>query len=80
MKVVLTITGSQRFGTDEPEKTSLVTEGTLEREGDILLLSYEESELTGMEGTTTVFRVEPARHHPEAQRHAGVADGVRAGA
>ena len=61
MKVVLTITGSQRFGTDEPEKTSLVTEGTLEREGDILLLSYEESELTGMEGTTTVFRVEPAR-------------------
>ena len=49
MKVVLTITGSQRFGTDEPEKTSLVTEGTLEREGDILLLSYEESELTGME-------------------------------
>ena len=30
MKVVLTITGSQRFGTDEPEKTSLVTEGTLE--------------------------------------------------
>ena len=31
MKVVLTITGSQRFGTDEPEKTSLVTEGTLER-------------------------------------------------
>ena len=38
MKVVLTITGSQRFGTDEPEKTSLVTEGTLEREGDILLL------------------------------------------
>ena len=27
MKVVLTITGSQRFGTDEPEKTSLVTEG-----------------------------------------------------
>ena len=61
MKVVLTITGSQRFGTDEPEKTSLVTEGTLEREGDILLLSYEESELTGMEGPTTVFRVEPAR-------------------
>ena len=49
MKVVLTITGSQRFGTDEPEKTSLVTEGTLEREGDILLLSYEESELTGMD-------------------------------
>ena len=52
MKVVLTITGSQRFGTDEPEKTSLVTEGTLEREGDILLLSYEESELTGMEAQT----------------------------
>ena len=37
------------------------TMSTLEREGDILLLSYEESELTGMEGTTTVFRVEPAR-------------------
>ena len=58
MKVVLTITGSQRFGTDEPEKTSLVTEGTLEREGDILLLSYEESELTGMEGTRTTLKLE----------------------
>ena len=69
MKVVLTITGSQRFGTDEPEKTSLVTEGTLEREGDILLLSYEDRVPRGA-----------CAHHPAAQRHAGVADGVRAGA
>lgn len=80
MKVVLTITGSQRFGTDEPEKTSLVTEGTLEREGDILLLSYEESELTGMEGYNDRVPRGACAHHPAAQRHAGVADGVRAGA
>ena len=79
MKVVLTITGSQRFGTDEPEKTSLVTEGTLEREGDILLLSYEESELTGME-VQRPCSAWSLRASPCSAAARGVADGVRAGA
>ena len=59
MQVVLTISSTQRFGDDVPETTELVTDGTLRREGEALILSYEETELTGMEGTTTTFRIEP---------------------
>ena len=39
----------------------LVTEGKLAVQDGALCLSYEESELTGMEGTTTVFQVEPEK-------------------
>lgn len=59
MKVLLTISGTQRFGEDEPETTELVTDGELERQGEELVISYAESELTGMEGTTTTFRIAP---------------------
>ncbi len=59
--ILLKITGVQRFQDDEPERTELVTDGTLERTEDALLLSYAESELTGMVGTTTTFRIEPER-------------------
>ena len=59
MQVVLTISSTQRFGDDAPETTELVTEGTLERENGALVLSYEETELTGMAGTPTPFRIEP---------------------
>ena len=55
MKVLLSISGTQRFGEDAPETTELVTEGELARQGDALVLSYAESELTGMEGTGTTF-------------------------
>ena len=58
MKVLLSISGTQRFGEDAPETTELVTEGELARQGDALVLSYAESELTGMEGTLTTFQVE----------------------
>ena len=34
-----------------------MTEGTMEVEGDTYRLTYQESELTGMEGTTTIFEV-----------------------
>ena len=36
-----------------------MTEGVLEDQGDAWVLSYEESELTGMAGVTTTFIVEP---------------------
>jgi len=57
--VLLSIQGRQKYADQEPEVIELVTEGTMEfREGgwDI---SYEESALTGLEGVTTTFRVEP---------------------
>ena len=59
MRVILSISGTQRFGEDAPETTELVTEGELERRDGALILSYEESELTGMEGTVTTFRIAP---------------------
>ena len=59
--VVLSIRGRQSYADQEPDVIELVTDGTMEfREGgwDI---SYEESALTGLEGVTTTFRVEPGK-------------------
>lgn len=59
--VLLTIVGTQYFSGEEPESVKLVTDGTMEETADAILLSYEESELTGLSGTHTVFRVEEGR-------------------
>ena len=59
--VVLSLRGCQTYDGQEPDVIELVTEGTMEfREGgwDI---SYEESDLTGLAGVTTTFRVEPGK-------------------
>lgn len=58
---LLTIVSTQYFGGEEPETVKLVTEGTLEKTEEAILLSYEETELTGLEGTSTCFRVEENR-------------------
>ena len=57
--VVLSIRGRQTYADMEPEVIELVTEGVLEDQGNAWLLSYEESDLTGMGGVTTTFIVEP---------------------
>ena len=57
--VVLSIFGKQFYEEQDPEIIELVTEGTLERIGNRWEICYEESSLTGMEGVTTVFGVEP---------------------
>ena len=56
--VILFVRGEQQFDQGEPEVTELMTEGsmTLEEDGEITL-TYQETELTGMEGTTTRFLV-----------------------
>lgn len=54
-KVLLTISSIQRFQSEEPETTKLVTEGEMRIDGDAVLLSYEETELTGLTGTRTSF-------------------------
>lgn len=59
MEVLLKITSVQQFRDEKPETTQLVTEGTLSQEDGAWLLSYAESELTGMAGTMTTFRIEP---------------------
>ena len=57
--VVLAIRGSQTYADQEPEVIELVTEGTMEFRDGGWDICYEESELTGMAGVTTTFRLEP---------------------
>ena len=55
--VMISVRGEQYFEGVDPNKTELLTEGQLERVENGWHLSYEESELTGMEGTTTIFEI-----------------------
>ena len=59
--VVLSICGRQFYEEQEPETIELVTEGTLEALANGWEICDEESQLTGMEGVTTTFRVEPEK-------------------
>ena len=60
-EVVLRIQGRQSYEDQEPDVIELVTEGTMELTDGGWDISYEETELTGMEGVTTTFRVEPGK-------------------
>ena len=53
LPVMLSIRGEQYFDDVDPDETKLMTDGTLEVTEAGYLLTYQESELTGMEGTTT---------------------------
>ena len=57
MPVLLSIRGEQYFDDIDPDATELMTDGTLESTEAGFLLTHQESELTGMEGTTTTFEV-----------------------
>lgn len=58
-RVLLTLQGKQSYMDQEPEIIELVTEGTLESTADGWNICYEESDLTGLKGTTTVFEIAP---------------------
>lgn len=58
-KVILSIRGQQTYQDQEPETIELVTEGYLQQRSGGWDIEYEESDLTGLEGVTTTFRVEP---------------------
>ncbi|MBQ2384364.1 MAG: DUF1934 domain-containing protein [Oscillospiraceae bacterium] len=57
-EVILTIRGTQYYEEGQPEVIELVTEGTLELVDGGWEIGYEESELTGLLGVHTTFRVE----------------------
>ena len=57
--VVRTIRGKQSYEDQEPDVIQLTTEGTMEFVNGGWDICYEETELTGMAGVTTTFRVEP---------------------
>lgn len=61
LPVLLTIRAEQRYEDMEPDGVELMTEGTLEPVEGGLRLSYQESELTGLEGTTTTFEIRDPR-------------------
>ena len=58
-QAVLTICGTQYYPGQDPEVIELTTDGTLEFVNGGWDVRYEESELTGLKGTVTTFRLEP---------------------
>ena len=59
--VIISIKGKQSYEDMEDETIELVTEGRLSRDEGGYTLTYQESELTGLEGTLTTFQIEPER-------------------
>ena len=54
--VIVSLIGLQINEGMEPDIMELVTEGTYKKKGDSHYISYQESETTGMEGTTTTIK------------------------
>ncbi|MCL2747895.1 MAG: DUF1934 domain-containing protein [Oscillospiraceae bacterium] len=60
--VLISIQGRQLLSeSDGLDQIELITPGHFSREGGDYMITYRESELTGMEGTTTTLRVEGPR-------------------
>ena len=58
-RVRLSVRGRQSYMGQEPDTIELITEGTMEFRDGGWDISYLESDLTGLSGVTTHFRVEP---------------------
>ena len=58
-EVMLRIGGTQHYEDQDPDTVELVTDGYMELVDGAWEITYEESELTGLAGVTTTFRVEP---------------------
>ncbi|MBQ7817933.1 MAG: DUF1934 domain-containing protein [Oscillospiraceae bacterium] len=59
--VMLRIQGRQSYMEQDPETIELETEGTMEFRDGGWEIAYEESELTGLSGVFTTFRIEPGK-------------------
>jgi uncharacterized beta-barrel protein YwiB (DUF1934 family) len=57
-QVILSVCGRQAYQDQEPDVIELVTEGTMEYCDGGWDIQYAESDLTGLAGVTTTFRVE----------------------
>ena len=60
-QVMLSICGRQAYMDQEPDTIELVTEGSMEFVDGGWNIQYQETELTGLAGVTTTFRVEPGK-------------------
>ena len=61
LPVMLSIRSEQYFDGIDPDAQELMTEGTMTLTEDGMVLAYQETALTGMEGTTTRFQVQGPR-------------------
>ena len=72
-QVMISIRGEQEYEGTEKDVTEFVTEGTLTSTDYGYALEYDESALTGMEGTHTAFEIHPnsGRFHSQMifERH-----------
>ena len=60
--VIISITGKQLYAESSPDEMELVTSGVLKRDSrGGCIISYQESELTGLEGTTTKLHIDGGR-------------------
>ncbi|MCD8382605.1 MAG: DUF1934 domain-containing protein [Clostridiales bacterium] len=59
--VIISIRGAQEYEGADNDAVQLMTAGQLTQKGDDYELSYQESEVTGMEGTTTTFQIQGPR-------------------
>ena len=60
-KVLVRIHSEQQYEEEEPDISEFMTLGTMELREDGIAISYEESELTGLQGTTTTFLLQKDR-------------------
>ena len=60
-KVLITILSEQQYEDQEPDVSHLTTLGTMVCGAEEIRISYEETELTGLQGTTTTFLLEKER-------------------
>lgn len=57
-EVIISIKGKQEVGDGPAERMELVTKGWMRRKDGVYTLAYQESEVTGLEGTLTTIKVE----------------------
>ncbi len=56
-QVLITVNSVIDGNSGESDKMSFITEGKLTKENDEYTVSYEESQITGLDGTTTTLKV-----------------------
>ena len=56
---VISIRGRQYYDENTSDSIELTTDGSFEKQGDAYLISYDETAVTGLDGTRTTILVEP---------------------
>lgn len=60
-KVIVTVVGTQRGADGEECRIELVTVGSRQDKNGVGYITYRESEISGLEGTTTLLKIYPDR-------------------